>query len=271
MLLDIGTFAKFLLAVLSLLKGIACDAMNYHREITDRSLELPVTFAIYSGPVPSLKELAARSIIRNDIAYKEVLNKCADMIKADMIKLVDGQISALETLNCRLMGAIRRGDVTGVKVFLARGADVTAYYQGETMLMWAARSVIRDGKSTTTTDNYKKIVKILVAAGADINALCKCKYGTPVLVFAAGGGSLAMVESFLDVQANVNLQDMSGNTALIKAAETGHGEIVKVLLAAHARIDLQNNQGHTACDLAQLCRYDDVVKLIDNFYASSSH
>src|ERR1051325_3868072 len=66
------------------------------------------------------------------------------------------------------------------------------------------------------------------------------------LMMAASRGDAAEVQSLLDSGAQIDAQDVFGNTALIYAAAAGHLEIVELLLRYGARADIKNQVGVTA-------------------------
>ncbi|CAI8025858.1 Ankyrin repeat domain-containing protein 17 [Geodia barretti] len=77
------------------------------------------------------------------------------------------------------------------------------------------------------------VVDLLVQAGADIH-LATTECGSVPLGIAAVKGHTETVQRLLELGANVNCQEKTGNTALHFAAENGHSQIVALLLAAGA-------------------------------------
>jgi len=75
----------------------------------------------------------------------------------------------------------------------------------------------------------------LLAQGLDPNATDE--QGTPLLIWAAARGNLALVDSLLQAGANRNRRNVVGETALMVAAYRGHLPVVEHLIAAGAIVD----------------------------------
>ncbi|MCI7698443.1 MAG: ankyrin repeat domain-containing protein [Akkermansia sp.] len=71
-----------------------------------------------------------------------------------------------------------------------------------------------------------------MAAGATVNT-----YQETALKMAAAEGHTEAVKLLLAAGADVNARDMNGWTALMEASDYGHTEIVKLLIAAGATED----------------------------------
>ena len=119
------------------------------------------------------------------------------------------------------------------------GADVNAKddIYGITALMWAAMN----GRS--------EVVKILLDAGADVNA--KTEGGTTALMLAAFLDNTEVAKILLNAGANVNARTKDGRTALIEAASEGRVKIVKTLLDAGADVNAKDKDGKRAVDYAR--------------------
>ncbi|OAR03155.1 hypothetical protein LLEC1_07140 [Akanthomyces lecanii] len=103
---------------------------------------------------------------------------------------------------------------------------------GRTPLWYAAKN------------GHTPFVKLLVAAGADVNAAASTgKYGQTAVQVAAEeghleGGHLEVIEKLLEARADVNAAaEFDGGTALKVAAEEGHLEVVEKLLEAGADVN----------------------------------
>jgi ankyrin repeat protein len=111
------------------------------------------------------------------------------------------------------------------------------------------------------------VVKILIDAGADVNAKPskKAERGETALIKAVLGGYSDVVKLLLENSAEVNATETNGNgeTALMKASFYGNIEMMKILLAAGADTNIKNNDGDTALEMAQSVKgREDVVKLL---------
>jgi len=94
-------------------------------------------------------------------------------------------------------------------------------------------------------EGHTEIVKALIAAGADVNA--KTDNGSSVLLFAIARPEIAKI--LIDAGADVNARrDEQGETLLMYAAAAGRGytESVKVLIEAGADVNAKSDGGITA-------------------------
>jgi len=116
-----------------------------------------------------------------------------------------------------LMDAVLYGDAKCVKLLLDRGADPNAADKaGATALMWAVPDVAK--------------VKLLVAAGADVNAVSKNLGRTPLLIAASYPGSVAVLQVLVDHGANIHAKDRRGTHALGRAAVSADVDVVRFLV-----------------------------------------
>jgi uncharacterized protein len=146
-----------------------------------------------------------------------------------------------------LMAAVVAGDVAAVKSALAAGAKVderfpliNVFNDGHTPLLVAAR------------DGPTEIVKILVEAGADVNAV-EPTFGAVPLHKAAYNGR-AEILAILAAQPGVDLNvpgPSNGYTPLHDAIWLGYPDCAQVLVEAGARLDLEGHDGKTPLVLAE--------------------
>ncbi|KAH7109236.1 hypothetical protein B0J13DRAFT_463009 [Dactylonectria estremocensis] len=102
-------------------------------------------------------------------------------------------------------------------------------------------------------NGHEAVVKLLVAAGADVNTVAAGYRARAALQAAAGGGHLEIVEKLLAAGADVNAAaGYGGRTALQAAAGGGHLEVVEKLLAAGADVNAAaaGSDGRTALQAA---------------------
>jgi TonB family protein len=137
-----------------------------------------------------------------------------------------------------------------------------------------------------------KVVRLLIDAGADINAvndegenalftvndetvreLIKTKINinirnkdgeTPLIATVAS----EVAELLVSAGAELNLTDPQGRTALMHGAENNYVENLKVLTRAGARLDLQDNSGSTALMLCAEKGLENSVKVLIDAHAN---
>jgi ankyrin repeat protein len=116
------------------------------------------------------------------------------------------------------MRAAKNGDTPTLRLLLSHGADFNARQKnGTTALMFASGQGYGTGtfaKDYATVDELLESVKVLVAAGADVNAV-----------------------------------NEAGDTPLHFGAQASD-EIVKFLVASGARLDVKDKQGRTPVEMA---------------------
>lgn len=128
--------------------------------------------------------------------------------------------------------AVRNHDVKQVMALVKTEALEDRDGQGNTALMLA------------TQQNHAKIAKILIYAGADVNAKNNIQ-DTPYLLAGAQGYS-DILKLTLEYGANIKDTNRFGGNTIIPAAEKGHPETVKILLKAGVDPNHINKLGWTA-------------------------
>jgi uncharacterized protein len=78
------------------------------------------------------------------------------------------------------------------------------------------------------------------------------------LSWAAHNGHLEVVSVLINSNAEVNYQDVQGNTALHWAAYHDHTPIIELLIRKGAKKDLSNKNGHTAATFANIYAKKDI-------------
>ncbi|GMI15726.1 hypothetical protein TrLO_g10264 [Triparma laevis f. longispina] len=88
------------------------------------------------------------------------------------------------------------------------------------------------------------VLKMLVKAGGDVNAVSV--NGFTALIVASAAGNLDQVKFLLDSGAEVDAMHEEGVTALMYAAASGHLEVVELLVSKGAEVDKRHSNGGTA-------------------------
>jgi len=146
--------------------------------------------------------------------------------------------------------AVNEGDRFLTGVFLDAGFEVNKLSTDQVSLLGAAA---RQG--------HTHIVKILHAAGADINLISLDRNNTP-LMDAASGGHLELVRFFLDHGAELEIKSKSGQTALILAAGNGQIDCAEMLIKAGADCDNKDSMGLSARKYAQLYQIEELLSVM---------
>jgi Ankyrin repeats (3 copies) len=119
-------------------------------------------------------------------------------------------------------------------------------------------------------DDRQEIIKLLHAAGADLEARSHDKGLTPLQLAAIRGKSRA-VATLIELGANVNATERAGATALHGAAFHGYKEVVTVLLAAGADPTLRDHQGGSPLSLAKARGHVEIAELLEAGSGSRQH
>ncbi len=82
------------------------------------------------------------------------------------------------------------------------------------------------------------------------------------LILASASGHSDIVQLLLNRGADVNIKNDYGNTALILASYNGHIAIVEYLLRAQADHTIVNNDGENAFDVALNNNHTEIVRLL---------
>jgi ankyrin repeat protein len=145
-----------------------------------------------------------------------------------------------------------------VKLLLNYGAKVNEK-TGNFKLSPLHRVAIVGYKANFTS--CRDIGELLIVHGADVNA--EDIHGNTPLHWAARFGHQDIVELMLDHNANANALNLSGSSALFDAAECHHQGIVEYLLSHGAEINLRDDSGWTPLLRAlQRSGGDDIVRVL---------
>lgn len=178
-----------------------------------------------------------------------------------------------------LVEAAIQGNSRLVREMLQKGIlpDLRDRY-GETALTWAAHlghtAVVKDllaaGADREAVGSFLQATPLLLAAQkghrgivallavlADVNA--RDLHGTTALMLAVNANAtsakslsrvLNILQTLIQAGTTLDTKDEAGNTALIWAVQRGNWEAVRLLLAAGANPLLHNKTGKTAVDYA---------------------
>ncbi|MGC3958611.1 MAG: ankyrin repeat domain-containing protein [Verrucomicrobiota bacterium] len=161
-----------------------------------------------------------------------------------------------------LVAAILDDDRAGVKEMLRQDAALAWTKAAKPSLESAIAHWIYVGDRVlhVAAAGYRvEIAKLLLAAGADVNAVGKHRHSQP-LHYAADGSlehanwdakrQVRMIELLLVAGADIHAQDKNGATPLHRAVRTRCVAAVKALLDAGADATLRNKPGSTPFHLA---------------------
>lgn len=157
-----------------------------------------------------------------------------------------------EKLDTPLVNACRIGEVDLVRSLLAKGANPNAEIKDEKGREW---SPLRSAHA----ENHIGVIKILLAAGADVNQVAF--FTNSYLTDAVFIGRPNLLRLYLSAGAKLNAKWM-GYTPLMLASTKGHYECAKILLAAGADMNARDNDGNTALMFATQKGYDEIVRLL---------
>ncbi len=149
------------------------------------------------------------------------------------------------------------GEIGKISDFLSRGADIHARDKdGWTALHHAALGPA-----------HPNAMRMLVKAGADVNAQASSPKGETALTLSARKGASEAVKELILLGADVNLVGGMKMTPLVAAAWHGRSEedaeaMVEVLLQAGADTSPKDGLGMTALAYAKERRYRGVIQML---------
>ena len=153
--------------------------------------------------------------------------------------------------------AVQKGDKDRVKALLAsEGIDVNAKYMGTPLLYEAVDR------------RYKEIAEMLLAHGADVNAMGLFGSETPLYNAATEGGGFPrkvdkeLVKMLLAHGADVNARKDDDPTPLHGVALDGNVEIAELLLANKADVNASGFNGWTPLHRAAMKGHREMVNLL---------
>lgn len=108
--------------------------------------------------------------------------------------------------------------------------------------------------------NNVELLQWLHHSGLDLNDL-DCGAQTPLHI-AAHEGMMSVVESLVQLGANIDIRASNGTTPLYVAARKGHADIIRYLHKKGADINAVDNEGMSPCGVASLFGHLNAVKTI---------
>ena len=145
------------------------------------------------------------------------------------------QVVTNEKLGPGLISAAGRGDAEAVRRLLENGAPDEARDGGRRTPLVAA-----------AYGNHLKAARLLVEAGADVNAKDETVQSAYLISTSEVGDDPRLLDFALENDADVRSLDSYNGTGLIRAAERGYPEIISRLLRTNIAVDHVNNLGWTA-------------------------
>lgn len=158
----------------------------------------------------------------------------------------------------KFLEAVDKKNYADIQKYIRNGVNINTrdFEEGKTALYKAAAS--RDAK----------LIRYLLKHDAKPNISDKKTRVTPIMI-SAGLGDASSVRSLVRAKANVNLQDLNGETALIKSLRSGKRKIVEMLLKAGADTTLIDYTGRTALTHAkENGRIRAIVKILEKHGAT---
>ena len=150
-----------------------------------------------------------------------------------------------------------RVESESIRLLLDSGADMNP-----SPLFWAILQ-LRELEIAGKKDEGRKIMSMLLEAGADVNARDPKSDMTPLVYAACTRGGNQFIDLLLRSGAEINAKvGPSGITALVCAVEMKDAETVKLLIEAGADLDMADNSGKTPLMRAQSKQAEEIMKLL---------
>lgn len=110
--------------------------------------------------------------------------------------------------------------------------------------------------------NHPNTVRLLVANKVNVDIVTKDKWETPSACFAAGHGNSRVLETLLELKADIHKPGKSGWFPIHCAAKWGHEEAISLLIAHRVDVNLplQNEWGDTVLQIAAINGQENSVK-----------
>ena len=126
-----------------------------------------------------------------------------------------------------------------------------------------AQSVFSNGLTALMKSIIQRkyaISKLLIDSKADLNI--RDENGNTALMIAIAYNQIKAAKLLIHSGADFNIQDEDGNTALMIAARDNRLEMAELLIDLRSELNIKNKDGNTALMIAELRKNDEMVKLI---------
>ena len=221
----------------------------------------PLHFAAQKGSLPIVKLLLARGALINAQSVHGITPLCSASRwgKGEVMRYLL-ENGADITLGNPLHVAAEGGEEEATSCLLAKGAAIEALDKdGHRPIHVASRSRNRYLGASHT---HPKVVKVLLAAGANIEAPVVEEEGWRALHFAAYVGNVEGAQVLLDHGANKDAIAADGYTPLMTAISEGQTEVVQLLLERGAAVDVRTRDERFPLFLAARNGHAEIVKLL---------
>ncbi len=160
--------------------------------------------------------------------------------------------------NYALLMAAKEGDIEAVKKYLDKGAEINvmARANGQKFERWSGEF---NSLHTATQSNNDELVKLLIAKGADVNALGE--RGSTALSYAVSNGNVGLAEFLLSKGANVNPERSPPLHSAVKAPKN-RKELVELLLSKGAQVNKEGTGGTALYSAVERTDNIEVIKVL---------
>ncbi len=225
-------------------------------------------------------------------AFSVALSGCGMFTSSDTPNPDEPVLSSAQNLTANeptpLMNAAAAGDLSELRDLMDDGANVNTVTPQGTALSWAidkqqqvsalylmsVGAAPDKGVETGTTSllmkvsdqGDKRLVKALLAAGADVNYADA--NGESAIAYASYKGHLTIVKALLKAGADVNVSP-KGQSLLMHIVSNNDLLLAQVVIAAGADVNFTDDKGNTALKVAQEKGLSDLEMLLVQAGATS--